>query len=65
MHQLRQLFADTDDAVRPLAVARPLHQHLEVELFWILASLSQAPDVSVSARSTRSKLLEFAARKIR
>ena len=51
MSALRQLFAHSDDAVRPLAVARARLQVLEVELFWMLARLSPAPDVSVSARS--------------
>ena len=51
MSALRQLFAHNDDAVRPLAVARPRRQVLEVELLWMLARLSPAPNVSVSARS--------------
>jgi hypothetical protein len=51
MRALRQLLAHSDDAVRPLAVARPRHQVLEVEWLWIPAHLSLAPNVSVSVRS--------------
>src|SRR4029453_3517132 len=48
MSTLRQLFAHSDDAGRPLAVARPRHQVLEVEWLWIPARLSLAPNVSVT-----------------
>jgi hypothetical protein len=47
---LKQLVAGSDDAARPPVLA-PRHQVLEVELLGILARLSPAPDVSVSARS--------------
>jgi hypothetical protein len=63
MSALRRLFAHSDDAARPLAVARPQYQLLEVELLSILARLSPAPDVSVSVRGTRSMGSEYAARK--
>jgi hypothetical protein len=65
MSALRRLFAHSDDAARPLVVARPQYQFLEVELLSILARLSPTPDVFVSARSTRSMLSEYAARKFR
>ncbi len=53
---LRRLFAHSDDAARPLVVAQPPYQLLEVELLSNLARLSPAPDVSVNVRSTRSML---------
>jgi hypothetical protein len=65
MSALRRLFAHSDDAARPLVVAQPQYQFLEVELLSIPARLSPTPDVSVSVRSTRSMLLEYAARQIR
>ena len=61
---LRRLFVHSDDA-RLLAVARLRYQLLEFELLSILARLSPTPDVSVSVRSTRSMLSEYAATKIR
>ena len=64
MNALRRLFAHSDDAARPLGVAQSRYQFLEVELLSILARLSPTPDVSVSVRSTRSMLSEYAARKI-
>ena len=60
-----RLFAHSDDAARPLAVARPRYQLLEVELLSVLERLSPTPDVSVSVRNTRSMLSEHAARKLR
>ena len=65
MRTLRRLFAHSDDAARPLVVARPRYQFLEFELLSILARLSPTPNVSVSVRSTRSMLSEYAARKFR
>ena len=62
---LRRLFAHSDDAARPLAVARPRYQLPQVDLLSILARLSPTPDVSVSVRSSRSMLSEYAATKIR
>ena len=65
MNALRRLFAHSDDAARPLAVARPRYQRLEVESISLLARLSPTPDVSVSVHNTRSMLSEYAAMKIR
>jgi hypothetical protein len=65
MSALKRLFARSDDAARPLAVARSRYQLPEVELLSILARLSPTTDVSVSVRSTRSMLSEYAVRKLR
>ena len=65
MSGVTQLFAHIDDAGRLLAVARPRYQLLEVELLSILARLSPTTDGSVSVRSTRSMLSEYAVRKLR
>ena len=65
MSALRRLFAHSDDAARPLVVARLRYQLLEVELLSILVRLSPTPDVSVCVRSIRGMLSEYAARQIR
>ena len=63
MSRLKQLFAHSDGAVRLLAVVRPRYQPLENRLLSFLARLSLTPDVSVSVRSNRSMLSEYAARR--
>ena len=65
MSALRQLFAHSDDAIRPLAAVQSPYPGREVEWLSALSRPYPVPDASVSVRSTRSTLSQYAARKIR